>query len=268
VAVLAVTDARLLRDAAPNEQDPMTRATPFAADEETAVDALLRNGYAIVRDVISVDSMRELIGAVEAFESDAVASRQRDGRVYALRNLLSLVPAVQALADSPGVRALVEPVVGPGARAVRGLLFDKTPAANWKVAWHQDLSIAVKRRIDVPGFGPWSVKAGVQHVQPPVEILQNMLTVRLHLDDCGQDNGPLKVIPGSHAAGVLNPAEVEAWRQARAPVSCCVGAGGVVLMRPLLLHASSSAAQALHRRVVHLEYAGGELPRGLEWEVG
>ncbi len=182
-----------------------------------------------------------------------------------MRNLLALVPAVRALADSPGVRGLVEPVLGDGARPVRGLLFDKTPGANWKVAWHQDLSIAVRARIDVPGFGPWSTKAGVPHVQPPVEILRNMLTVRLHLDDCGADNGPLKVLPGSHAAGVLSAPEVEAWRARADPVACHVSAGGAVLMRPLLLHASSSAAVARHRRVIHLEFAAGPLPGGLEW---
>ena len=226
------------------------------------------DGYTIVGDVVSSHVLDDLISAIEQVKWGGPAARQRDSRVYALRNLLSLVPAVRTLADSPAVRALVDPVVGPSARAVRGLLFDKMPGANWKVAWHQDLSIAVKRRADVPAFGPWSVKSGVQHVQPPVTVLENMLTVRVHLDDCEADNGPLNVLPGSHAAGALNPSAIEAWRREHAPVACVVGAGGAVLMRPLLLHASSSATRPGHRRVVHLEYASGELPGGLEWNEG
>jgi ectoine hydroxylase-related dioxygenase (phytanoyl-CoA dioxygenase family) len=156
-------------------------------------------------------------------------------------------------------------MLGTKARVVRGLLFDKTPDANWKVAWHQDLSIAVRQRIEVPGFGPWSNKAGVTHVQPPVAVLENMITVRLHLDDCGPENGPLRVLPGSHSAGVLAPASIGQWTRDVAPVDCHVAAGGAVVMRPLLLHASSTANCPGHRRVVHLEFASGPLPGGLEW---
>ena len=132
-----------------------------------------RDGYAVVDDAVTAGGVGELLRAIAAAgEALGPELRQKAGRVYAVRDLLALVPAVRTLADSPEVRALVEPVLGIDARPVRGLLFDKTPGANWKVAWHQDLSIAVKRRIDVPGFGPWSVKAGVQHVQPPVDVLE------------------------------------------------------------------------------------------------
>ena len=148
---------------------------------------------------------------------------------------------------------------------VRGILFDKTPGANWKVGWHQDLSIAVKKRVDVPGFGPWSEKAGVPHVQPPCAVLEQMLTIRLHLDECGEDNGPLRVLPGSHTKGKMAPQEIKAYRQATEPVICACPRGGALLMRPLLLHASSLATSPKHRRVVHLEFAAQPLPGGLEW---
>jgi ectoine hydroxylase-related dioxygenase (phytanoyl-CoA dioxygenase family) len=101
-------------------------------------------------------------------------------------------------------------------------------------------------------------------VQPPVEILTGMVTVRLHLDDCDETNGALEVIPGSHAVGVLAEADLARWRQ-RPKVKCCVRRGGVVLMRPLVLHASASATRPGHRRVLHLEYASGPLPNGLRW---
>jgi hypothetical protein len=224
------------------------------------------HGFTILSAVISSKAVGQLVEAVGAARPADAAARVKGDRVYALRNLLT-VPAMQELADSPAVRRLVEPVLGPAARVVRGLLFDKTPGANWKVAWHQDLSIAVRRRVEIAGFGPWSIKAGVPHVQPPVGVLRDMLAIRLHLDDCGPDNGPLRVLPGSHAEGVLSPEQVEAWRRRVPPVACCVPAGGAMLMRPLLLHASSPAVTPGHRRVIHLEYGGGDLPGDLEWEA-
>ena len=234
---------------------------PFSRTPDLACD-----GFAIIEAVAPAETVNGLIADLDRGYA-AGETRQRQACVYAMRNLLSAVPAARRAAESRAIRALVEPVLGPHALPVRGLLFDKTPAANWKVAWHQDLSIAVARRIDLPGFGPWSVKAGVPHVQPPVEILQNMLTVRLHLDDCGPDNGPLNVLPGSHADGVLSPDGIAAWRRRTPPVACLVSAGGAVVMRPLLLHASSAAARPGRRRVVHLEFAAGPLPGGLEWHA-
>jgi ectoine hydroxylase-related dioxygenase (phytanoyl-CoA dioxygenase family) len=224
-------------------------------------------GYAILPHILDANAVQSLLSVISKADDEGDSRRQKRGQIYALRNLLARVPEVAELAFSPAMRALVDPILGPHARVVRALLFDKTAGANWKVAWHQDLSIAVSERIDVEGFGPWSMKAAVQHVQPPIAVLERMLTLRLHLDDCFEDNGPLLVLAGSHAAGVLSPAQVADWRARVAPVACAVGAGGVVLMRPLLLHASSAATAPRHRRVVHLEFASGELPGSLKWAV-
>jgi ectoine hydroxylase-related dioxygenase (phytanoyl-CoA dioxygenase family) len=223
-------------------------------------------GYSIVENVVG----RALITAlIDRFHVaiDSPSSIDRNGHTFALRNLLRDQPIIRQLADSPTLRALVDPILGPAAIAVRGILFDKTPGANWKVPWHQDLSIAVAERVDLPGYGPWSVKAGVKHVQPPEAILQNMLTVRLHLDDCGIENGPLLVIPGTHALGILKGKQIDQLRQTSTAVPCIAGAGGAVLMRPLLLHASHSAVAPGHRRVVHLEYAAAVLPPPLRWFI-
>ncbi|MDB5174405.1 MAG: protein involved in biosynthesis of mitomycin antibiotics/polyketide fumonisin [Phycisphaerales bacterium] len=225
---------------------------------------LARNGFAILHDVVAPDVIAALINAVGNAETGP-AAREKNNRLYAMRDLLRLVPEVRQVATSLEFGQIVEPILGPGACPVRGILFDKTAEANWKVAWHQDLSIAVRERFDIPGFGPWSVKAGIPHVQPPAEVLANMLTVRLHLDDCTEDNGPLMVLPGSHAQGVLSGEQVAQWKRDVAPVSCCCAAGGVVLMRPLLLHASSQARKPGRRRVVHVEFAGATLPGGLQW---
>jgi len=149
----------------------------------------------------------------------------------------------------------------------RALFFDKNPSANWKVAWHQDLSIAVAERHEVAGFTGWSLKEGVWHVQPPAEVLERMITLRLHLDDCGPDSGPLKVISGSHREGRLSRERIEWWKTHGGVVECHVPAGGALLMRPLLLHSSSPARQPSHRRVLHVEFATEALPAGLQWAV-
>lgn len=221
------------------------------------------DGFAIVPGVIGRAEVDRLLGALDAGGGTEGARRRES--VYAIRNLLDAVPEVRELAGSPEVRALVEPVLGRGAFPVRGILFDKTPDANWKVAWHQDLTIAVRERRDVPGFGPWSEKVGVPHVQPAAAVLERMITVRVHLDDCGPENGPVQVIPGSHLSGRLDAAETERWRERVAAVPTCTGAGGALLMRPLLLHASSPSTAPAHRRVIHIDFAADELPGGLEW---
>ena len=184
---------------------------------------------------------------------------------FPTRRSSDLVPRVAELARSPAIRALVQPVLGHDARVVRSLLFDKTPDANWKVPWHQDTTVAVKERRDTAGFGPWSTKAQVVHVQPSTAILEGMLTLRIHLDDCGHDNGPLRVVPGSHRVGILDVPRARAFRERYGEVACAVSAGSAVLMRPLLLHASSPALIPSHRRVIHLEFAAEALPNGLEW---
>lgn len=156
-------------------------------------------------------------------------------------------------------------LIGKAARPVRVMLFDKTPETNWSVAWHQDRTIAVRARIEVEGFGPWSVKDGIVHVEPPVEILDGMVTLRLHLDDCGEDNGPLKVVSGSHLLGSI-PAHRAAGLAEVLPVQVCTArAGDVWACATLILHASEPAANPGQRRVLQVDYAAVGLPGGLEW---
>ncbi len=228
-------------------------------------EVLERDGFAVVLGVLGASTVAALVAAVSG-ATDGAGS-QRRGSVYALRSLLEDVPEVAALADSAAVRALVAATLGPGCFPVRGILFGKTPEANWNVVWHQDLSIAVRERRDVEGFGPWTEKAGVVQVQPPAPVLERMLTVRLHLDDCDETNGPLLVLPGSHRGGRLTAPEIQQQRTQTASVTCPVRSGGALLMRPLLLHASSASQSPRHRRVVHLEYAAEPLPMGLQWHL-
>jgi len=181
------------------------------------------------------------------------------------RNLMRQVPEVATLATSPKILNLLEKLVGRKPIPVRSIFFDKSPESNWLVPWHQDLTIALRTRLELPEFGPWSVKDGVPHVQPPLDILQSMVTVRLHLDDCDHSNGALRVIPGSHLAGKLPASKIAESRSQNDEIMCSAKSGDALLMRPLLLHASSEALTPKHRRVIHLEYATCRLPTGLAW---
>ncbi len=192
--------------------------------------------------------------------------RQRRGTTYALRNALVVAPSLRTIAESDSVRELaINALEADDAFATRAIVFDKNPDANWRVRWHQDTSIAVESRIELPGFGPWSEKAGVLHVRPPADVLAHMITVRLGLDDCSNEDGPLLVLPGSHNRGFLDSGQIETLRRAVEPVACTGNAGDAVLMRPLLLHASSQATRPTHRRVLHLEFTARALPGGLRW---
>lgn len=152
----------------------------------------------------------------------------------------------------------------PGARAVRALWFDKTPQANWLVPWHQDRTIAVRERRDVLGFGPWSVKQGICHVEPPFALLASMLTVRLHIDDCPADNAPLEVAIGSHHAQVA--AEDAAAKAESFPRLMCLAiAGDLWVYHTPILHRSARAAVPGRRRVLQLDYCAHALADGLQW---
>jgi hypothetical protein len=223
-----------------------------------------------VKNDLLKDGFQILFGIVSAAESNALASelsllfeQQQSSvksKIGGVRNLLRN-PNVIRVALSPAFKSLV----GENLFPVRAIFFDKTAESNWRVPWHQDLAIAVAERIETEGFNAWSLKDGVVHVQPPLEFLEKMVAVRLHLDDCNADNGALKVIPGTHKAGKLDAPQI-AERVEQSPATICdVSKGGVLLMRPLLLHSSSPAKTPVHRRVLHIEYAADRLPNGLRW---
>jgi Phytanoyl-CoA dioxygenase (PhyH) len=229
-------------------------------DIKAEVDA---NGFAIRETILSLGEVAKLLFSLERIGQDG-ATRKRGG-VFAIRNLLDASSEIRNVAHSPTVRELVEPILGSDFFPVRGILFDKIPDANWKVPWHQDVTIAVQDKVEAEGFGPWSVKADVLHVQPPASILECMLSVRLHLDDCGEENGALRVIPGSHNRGRIPEDQIQSIRDLSQEAVCNVKIGGALLMRPLLLHASSPSRMPTHRRVVHIDFASVSLPSRMRW---
>jgi hypothetical protein len=226
-------------------------------------DEIEENGFAIRENILAPSEITDLLKAIA--QIDEPSALQRRNSVYALRNLLDASPAIRELANSTAMRNLVEPILGSSAIPVRGILFDKIADANWKVPWHQDVTIAVQDRIETEGFGPWSIKADVLHVQPPAQILENMLSVRLHLDPCHAENGALRVIPRSHRQGRISEDQIPAIREQSQEFVCESGVGGALVMRPLLLHASSPSQLPNHRRVIHIDFATVTLPNGLRW---
>lgn len=240
----------------------MVNDPPTDFDFDRYAAGFRRDGYFVCEDVLPPDEVERLRRAVAELPDREEVRRKRS--VYGVRNLLEICPAVAALAKLPEVRRFAAAVLGERAFAVRAIFFDKAPDANWSLGWHQDNVIAVNERREAPGFAAWSQKAGVWQVQPPAEILAQMVAVRVHLDDCGPDNGPLRVLPGSHRHGWLDE-QLDDWKRRVPEVVCSVPSGGAVVICPLTLHASAASQAVGHRRVIHIEYAAAELPEGFKW---
>lgn len=151
-------------------------------------------------------------------------------------------------------------------RPVRAILFDKTPGANWSLGWHQDRTIAVRQKLVLPGFEKWTRKAGVDHVEPPIALLERMITLRIHLDPVPPDNAPLLVIPGSHRLGLIEESRIPGIVASGNSTACHAEAGDVWAYATPILHASArTKGQSRHRRVLQIDYSADRLPRALEW---
>lgn len=217
--------------------------------------ALLHDqGFAILDRVIDAAACDAAIAALAGVPLGSAGSRR-----------LLDQPWCADLARRLRAHALLRPLLPPDAVAVQCTLFDKSPERNWLVSLHQDLSIPVRERIEAPGCAGWSEKEGVTYVQPPPEVLASLLALRLHLDDCGANNGPLRVVPRSQALGLIADGMLASRRSELRAVDCPVPRGGVLAMRPLLLHASSKARSPGHRRVLHFVFGPAALPLGLRW---
>jgi hypothetical protein len=173
--------------------------------------------------------------------------------------------ATHLLRPGGAIARVAESVLSTRCRAVRAILFDKTAAMNWALGWHQDRTIVVKARADVPGFGPWTVKQGLLHVEPPPTLLADMLTLRLHLDAVPASNAPLLVAPGSHRFGRIPEPEIPDVVRRCGTVACLAEVGDIWLYATPILHASEAAAAPDRRRVIQVDFAAADLPGGLAW---
>lgn len=214
-------------------------------------------GYEVVENLLAPEVVKILLSALESLKLDPL----RGG----IRRIEQIIPQVADLARSPKLLSIASNHVSGQPELVRAIYFDKTPENNWFVTWHQDRTVAVSQRFETAGWGPWSLKSDVWHVQPPMEVLQDMITIRIHLDDATALNGCLKVIPGSHCIGLLASGELQEKINKDHAVFCEVPAGGALVMRPHLLHSSEKSVEPFPRRVLHFEYSSYQLPEGITW---
>jgi hypothetical protein len=203
-------------------------------------------GFEVLPDVIRRDELSTMASLLDSEE------RGRAGRRHLLRN-----KSVRSLANDPRLLLLASQFVGLSATPFKATLFDKSADSNWLVVWHQDVALPIRAPVKVEGWGPWSIKRGQLYAHAPAEVLEEVVALRVHLDDSTADNGPLRVLPGTHALGRLSEARIHELAREITPIECTVGAGGVVAMRPLIVHASSKSRSPLPRRVLHIEYARG-----------
>ncbi len=214
-------------------------------------------GFLQIENLVPASDCRDLVRSLHPLLASGHAG---------IRHLIDY-PAIQRFSRYEKLRSLIGAELGAEAFAFKATLFEKHPQSNWLVAWHQDRTIPVQEKIKMADWSCWSQKEGVHYVNPPPDVMRRILAVRVHLDDCGPGDGPLRVLPASHQNGFLSSAQLHDLTSNTDAISCLGRAGDAMLMCPLLVHASSKSmvSSISKRRVLHLEYANVDLPYGLEW---
>jgi ectoine hydroxylase-related dioxygenase (phytanoyl-CoA dioxygenase family) len=221
-----------------------------------------QRGYIIIPGLYNDREISILIDEIEAAVGNNTTFR-RSNDLFAIRQFLKEIPCAIPAILNTRLKEIIKQLFGENYFIVKSIYFDKPGSSNWFVAYHQDLTISVKDRYDIPGFGLWTAKQEQYAVQPPLEILEQNFTLRIHLDDTDKGNGALRVIPSSHKKGIYRPENID-WSNETEQI-CDVPKGAIMIMRPLLLHASSRSTEDRRRRVIHMEFAASELPVPLKW---
>ena len=229
-------------------------------DRSNAVAAsrkLEKNGYTVLNDIYTRKELRKVGRILHDYFA------QSDEPTFGKRTLLKDIPELKSELLNKNILEIIK-AIDPKVSLTKAIYFDKPDTSNWFVVWHQDVPINVKEKIETDGYTSWTNKNGIISVCPPEEVLKSIFTLRIHLDTTSAHNGALKVIPGSHSKR-FSDEEREAITQNVNPIIVDVAEGGVQLMKPLLLHASSKSMNQKRRRVIHLEFSSFELPGSLEW---
>jgi hypothetical protein len=234
----------------PDGPSRSARTTRHSKEEGKA----LRDGFAIIPDVFTDAEMAALWRKLELLQ----LVRSRAGARHLLKHV-----EIASLACDPRLIRIASDILGAAAQPFGATLFDKSPQANWLVSWHQDTALPRRERTNASGWGSWSEKDGLLYGHAPAACLEQVCALRVHLDDSTADNGPLRVIPGSHRHGVLTDAEVNTLTSTAEQITCLVNRGGVIAMRPLIIHASSKVLTDASRRVIHIQYTTPALARDL-----
>ena len=227
-----------------------------------AIDQLTENGFTILENIYTLEEIEAIQQTIDQTDSSNAVFRKTEN-LFAIRQFFKAIPNAIELVFNDKLKLIVRDLFGDDYFLVKSIYFDKPEQSNWFVAYHQDLTISVDRKLSLGGFGPWTVKQDQFAVQPPVEILEKGFTIRIHLDDTDQHNGALNVIPKSHLKGIYRPKTID-WTNEE-EISCAVPAGGIMMMKPLLLHSSTRTTNGKRRRVIHIEFSNQVLPDGLNW---
>jgi len=223
---------------------------------------ILENGFTIINDIYSTAEIERIESVIQATDTSKENFRKTEG-LFAIRQFLKEIPNVVNLVFNDKLTDLISKLFDKTYFISKSIYFDKPEESNWFVAYHQDLTISVNNKIPVDGFGPWTVKQNQFAVQPPLNYLENNFTIRIHLDETDELNGALKVIPQSHKKGIYRPDAINLSKENE--TVCNVKKGGVMIMRPLLMHASGRTANNKKRRVIHIEFSNKQLPDVLNW---
>ncbi|MBI3234414.1 MAG: phytanoyl-CoA dioxygenase family protein [Bacteroidetes bacterium] len=223
---------------------------------------LLDSGFSVVDDIYSSNEVNDILNVIEKTNTSGEAFR-KSTEVFAIRQFLKEIPDMVAFIFNDNLRLLIKQLTGDDFFVVKSIYFDKPSTSNWYVSYHQDMTISVDQKLQLENFGPWTSKQNQFAVQPPIEILENITTIRIHLDNTDENNGALKVVPKSHLKKIYRPETIN-WENEIEAI-CCVKQGGVMLMKPLLLHSSSRTTNNQRRRVIHIEFSNIELPNNLKW---
>ncbi len=223
---------------------------------------LLDSGFSVVNNVYSVDEVQNILEAINNVDTSKDTFRKTTD-LFAIRQFLREVPSTFDLIFTEKLKRIIAQIMGDNFFVVKSIYFDKPETSNWYVSYHQDLTISVDKKMEIEGFGPWTTKQNQFAVQPPIEILENIITIRIHLDDTDENNGALRVIPKSHLKKVYRPETIN-WEE-EIEHTCVVEKGGLMLMKPLTLHSSSRTINDKKRRVIHIEFSNKELPSELIW---
>lgn len=220
------------------------------------------NGFLILDEIYSETEINQILNEINSADSQKDTFRKTSD-LFAIRQILKEIPKLNEIIFNENLRNLIQEFIGNDFFVVKSIYFDKPETSNWYVAYHQDLTISVDKKIELENFNFWTKKQNQYAVQPPIEILENIVTIRIHLDETNEKNGAMKVVPKSHSKKIYRPETID-WSTEK-EVSCNVNKGGVMLMKPLLLHASGRTINNQKRRVIHIELSNFNLPNEINW---
>lgn len=221
-----------------------------------------QNGFGIIENIYSENEVTSILQEIESSKQSSKNFR-KDKELFAVRSVLHEIPKLKKLIFNKKLTEIIEKIGDKTYFVVKSIYFDKPATSNWVVPYHQDLTINLSEKIITDSFSNWTSKHNQVSAQPPISILENIFTIRIHLDDTTQENGAVKIIPRSHLKGIIQLTNNEIDKNEE--FICEVSKGSIMLMKPLTLHASTRTTNNKRRRVIHIEFSNQKLPNNLQW---